>query len=67
MEDLINICYELLTKYAAERAWILDCFAQTDEERHKMAIDDHDEISSYKARIQRAAQTLEENYIGLTD
>lgn len=67
MEELKNLCYELLAKYASAKAWISDMYCRTDEETQKQAVKDHDEVNYYRERIEAAANMMTDNYIGLTD
>ena len=65
--DLRDICYELLAKYAAEKAWIAECFCNDEKEHAARAIEDQKEVLSYKERIERVAKGIEEEFVGLTD
>lgn len=67
MNELKNLCYELLAKYASEKAWVADCFCKDDQERQKLAEADHNEILTYRERIESAAKNSDDEYIGLTD
>lgn len=67
MNELKNLCYELLAKYASEKAWVADCFCKDDDERQKLAAADHNEILTYRERIESAAKSSDDEYIGLTD
>lgn len=67
MSELKNLCYELLAKYASEKAWVADCFCKDDDERQKLAATDQSEILAYRERIESAAKSGDDEYIGLTD
>lgn len=67
MNELKNLCYELLAKYASAKAWVADCFCKDEEERQRLAVADHSEILTYRERIESAAKSSDDEYIGLTD
>lgn len=66
MQELKSICFELLAKYASEKAWIAECFCRNDSERADQARKDQSELLSYKNRIEKAL-SKEDEFIGLTD
>lgn len=67
MSELKNLCYELLAKYASEKAWVAECFCRGEDERKKRAADDQSEILAYKERIETASKAITDEFIGLTD
>lgn len=67
MQGLKNICYELLAKYASEKAWVADCFCKDEGEHKDRAAADQAEILKYRDRIEAAAKTEDEEFIGLTE
>ncbi len=67
MNELMNICYELLAKYACEKAWVSECFCRDDKESKARAEADQKEIAEYRMRIENAVFIAEDEYIGLTD
>lgn len=68
MEELTSLCYELLAKYIGERAWVTECFCQTDEERAVAAESDHSEMIKYRDKIEKIIKSdNHDEFIGLTE
>ena len=67
MNELKALCYELLARYEAERAWIAECFCKDEDEKTRQISADHNEFLDYKERIEKAAGEETDSFIGLTD